>query len=62
MEMFKKVMNIIMTIVPQTTVSVSKPKGAYVITVERTWIGRKTAIEMACKDAVRTEMSLLDLL
>ncbi|MEE8599099.1 MAG: hypothetical protein V3S69_06270 [Dehalococcoidales bacterium] len=60
--MFKKIMNIITTIVPSTAVTITKPKGAYVVIIERTWIGRKTTIEMACKEAVRTEMSLLDLL
>jgi hypothetical protein len=62
MEMFKKIMNVITTIVPRTRVSVSKPKGTYLITIERTWIGRKTFITMQCKEAVTTEMSLLDLL
>jgi hypothetical protein len=62
MEMFKKILNIITTIVPRTRVSVSKPKGAYMITIERTWLGRKVIIEVACKEAVITEMSLLDLI
>jgi hypothetical protein len=62
MELFKKVMNVITTIVPTTVVYVSKPSGAYMITIERTWIGRKKSVTIMCKEAVRTEMSLLDLL
>lgn len=62
MEMFKKIMNVITTIVPKTVVSVSKPKGSYLITIERTWCGRKVIVVIACKEAVTTEMSLLDLL
>lgn len=62
MEMFKKIMNVITTIVPRTIVSVSKPKGAYMITIERTWLGRKVSVTIMAKDATHTEMSLLDLL
>jgi len=62
MEMFKKIMNVITTIVPRTAVSITKPSGAYMVTIDRTWIGRKTSVTIMCKEAVRTEMSLLDLL
>ena len=62
MEMFKKIMNIITTIVPQTHINVSKPKGAYVVTVTRTWLGRKSVLTVTCKEAVQHDLSLLDLL
>lgn len=62
MEMFKKIMNVVMTIVPQTTITVTKPKGAYIVAVKRTWLGNESVITITCKEAVRLEMSLLDLI
>lgn len=61
MEMFKKVMNIITTIVPRTSVRVVR-RGGYHVVVERSWLGRTHTVEIAAKEASRTDMSLLDLL
>jgi len=62
MEMFKKVMSIITNLVPRTTVRVTKKGGAYMIIIERSWLSRVVIVEVACKEALRTDMSLLDLL
>jgi hypothetical protein len=62
MEMFKKIMKIVTTIVPQTAITISKPKGSYVVAVKRTWLGNESVITITCKEAVRLELSLLDLI
>lgn len=62
MEFFKKVMNIITNLVPRTIVRVVKEGGAYMIIIERSWLGRVVIVKVACKEALRTDMSLLDLL
>jgi hypothetical protein len=62
MEMFKKIMNVITTIVPQTEVSVTKKASGYMIHITRTWLGREVTVVVAAKDALSINMSLLDLL
>jgi hypothetical protein len=62
MELVKKILKVITTIVPRTSVYINKQRGGYIVEVRRTWLGREVTVEIAAKDAARTEMSLLDLL
>lgn len=61
MEDVNKIMNVLRTLMPRTTLSIKRSKG-YVIVIERTWLGRVTRVELSAKNAVDTDMNLLDLL
>lgn len=61
MEYANKIMNVLRTLLPRTTLSIERSKG-YVVVIERTWLGRVTRVEMSAKNAVDTDMNLLDLL
>lgn len=61
MEYVNKMINVLRTLVPSTSLSIERSKG-YVIVIERTWLGRVTRVELSAKNAADTDMNLLDLL
>lgn len=61
MEMFNKVMNIITTLYPRTTMRVEKQGSSYVIVDECTWFGKHEVTVLLCKQAVADKTDLLKL-
>lgn len=52
MEMFKKVMNVLSTLIPVKTITFSKVKGTYMFTVTNVWCGRSVSVSVPVKDLV----------